>query len=71
MTFEILEELTKGYSAEDFPIVGGNFYLEKKLFFKGESDGIRFFRVETFQHNGWCRINVYWEDGTIEEMYEK
>lgn len=69
MTFEILEELTNGY--EDFPVVGDNFYLEKLLIFKGESDGRRFFRVETFQHNDWCRIKVYWEDGTVEEMYEK
>lgn len=26
--------------------------------------------VETFQKNGWIRTNVYWEDGTIEELYE-
>lgn len=25
--------------------------------------------VTTFQSNGWVRDNVYWIDGTIEELY--
>lgn len=24
----------------------------------------------TFQHNGWIRKNVYWRDGTREELFE-
>lgn len=28
-------------------------------------------RVDTFQANGWIRINYYWSDGTVEEMYER
>ena len=27
--------------------------------------------ASTFQHNGWIRNNVFWEDGTTEELYEK
>jgi hypothetical protein len=30
-----------------------------------------FFRVTVFQHNGWNRINIYYEDGTLEEEYSK
>ena len=26
--------------------------------------------VVTFQSNGWVRKNVYWRDGTREELYE-
>lgn len=26
--------------------------------------------VVTLQHNGWTRRNVYWRDGTREELYE-
>lgn len=26
--------------------------------------------VVTYQHNGWTRRNVYWRDGTREELYE-
>ena len=68
---ESLEEITKDYADEDFPLTGKNIYGESLFIFKGESDGKRFFKVTTFQHNDWCRIKVYWEDGTVEEMYEK
>ena len=27
--------------------------------------------VETFQANGWTRMNYYHRDGTVEELYEK
>lgn len=29
--------------------------------------------VETFQHNGWLRTNIYYDDmyGTSEELYER
>lgn len=26
--------------------------------------------ITTCQKNGWLRINVYWKDGTYEELYE-
>ena len=26
--------------------------------------------VVTFQSNGWTRRNVYWRDGTTEELFE-
>lgn len=25
---------------------------------------------ETYQHNGWVRKNIYWRDGTREELFE-
>ena len=27
--------------------------------------------VRTYQHNNWCRTNIYWKDGTVEELYDK
>lgn len=27
--------------------------------------------IKTFQENGWVRINVYYRDGTEEELYRK
>ena len=27
--------------------------------------------LTTAQHNGWCRINEYYPDGTATESYEK
>ena len=29
------------------------------------------YKVATLQHNGWVRVNYYYEDGTVEEIYEK
>ena len=26
--------------------------------------------IKTAQHNGFIRVNVYWKDGTREELYE-
>lgn len=26
--------------------------------------------ISTYQRNGWIRENVYWRDGTVEELYE-
>ena len=27
--------------------------------------------IRTFQKNGWVRINVYYKDGTVEELFER
>ena len=27
--------------------------------------------LQTFQHNNWVRTNIYYKDGTIEELYDK
>ena len=27
--------------------------------------------TRTIQHNGWQRINIYYPDGTAEELYER
>lgn len=63
-----------------------NFTNECKLPFDGVNDndesilissGIdnesneKYYKVKTKQNNGWIRTNIYWEDGTIEELYEK
>lgn len=29
------------------------------------------YRVATLQKNGWCKINIYHSDGTIEELYDR
>ncbi len=35
----------------------------------GRGDG--FVYVETFQGNGWTRLEYYYEDGTVEETYSR
>jgi len=71
MTFKDYEEITKEFADEDFPLAGENENGEHLFIFKGEEDGVRFFKVTTFQHNDWIRTNYYYEGGRVEELYEK
>lgn len=34
-------------------------------------DNEPYYRVDTVQENDWLRTNIYYEDGTIEELYDK
>ena len=34
-------------------------------------DNEPYYKVETIQENDWVRTNIYYEDGTIEELYDK
>lgn len=71
MTFWDYEEMTKDFTDDDFPIGATNQYNEPVIITKGERDGERFFKTMTAQNNDWLRINYYYEDGRIEELYEK
>lgn len=68
MTFRELEKFTEG---KELPLFCHNEDKEVVVVEEGCREGERFFRLTTAQHNDWCRINVYWEDGTVEEMYRK
>ena len=54
------------YGDSDVPFGGTNENSESTLIsvFKDRID------VTTWQHNGWTRRDVYWRDGTCEELYE-
>jgi len=53
------------------PIGGRNSDNEIIIVSAGEDCGESFYRLTTAQHNGWIRINTYWESGTTEETYRK
>ena len=38
---------------------------------EGRSEAGHFYRLTTAQHNNWCRINVHYEDGSVDEIYKK
>lgn len=65
------DELVKMTDGKTLPLVGKNEDNEVVIIEAGASEGDRFFRVTTVQHNDWCKINTYWESGTIEETYKK
>lgn len=67
-TFEQLKQETQGYG---FPLYGENEDAENQIIEVGANEELgQFFRITTFQHNGWTRINIYYEDGTTEELFE-
>ena len=37
----------------------------------GRNEIGRYYQTRTAQNNGWERINIYYEDGTTEELYDK
>ena len=53
--------------ADEFtePAIGKNLHQEKVMI-SVNHDNIT---VETFQWNGWVRQTVYWDDGTVEELF--
>lgn len=68
MTYYDYLDLTKEFSS--FPIAGKNENGENVMIEHYDGDE-PYFKVTTFQNNGWTRINCYHKDGSIEEIYEK
>ena len=50
------------------PYLGNNDSGEAVTLYQSE-DG-NYYVVETLQSNGVCRVNTYYEDGTVTEWYE-
>ena len=65
--FGALKELMKNHEKYSSSLVGENENHESVVI------GIYADCIvtETLQNNGWTRKNVLWDDGTIEELYEK
>lgn len=51
----------------DMPLVGEN---EDGEMVMTEATS-EFVRIVTYQQNGWVRVNYFYPDGTIEELYER
>ena len=34
-------------------------------------NGVKFYQIKTYQENGWTRINIFYEDGSTEELFSK
>lgn len=55
---------------DDLPAVGVNSDDETILIELVNMDGEQVIKWTTCQSNGWERINYYWSDGTVEELYK-
>lgn len=62
-----LREIMNEYGDIDHMIFGENQDGEDQRISIGQENIF----VDTFQMNGWVRRNVFWYDGTVEEIYLK
>ena len=62
-----------GFSESDLPLLGKNEDGESVIVsaITNIFDGSTAFKLETAQDNGWMRINIFYQDGTSEELYER
>ena len=76
MTYQYLMARTYG---KPMPLAGKNIdgenviieHRTEKWSYGEESWERNYFQVTTAQHNGWTRINLLFEDGSHEELYQK
>ena len=59
--------IMKHYKEFPMPLSGKN-EVGENLIISINKDNIT---VQTLQNNGWVRTNVYYDDGVIEELYER
>ena len=68
MTYQELKEMTKG---KTLPLTAENEDGERVIIEKGHNGDLEYYQLSTFQSNDWVRINRYYEDGSIDETYER
>ena len=57
-------------SGKELPLSATNENGENVIIENDYIDGEHAFRLTTAQHNNWCRINTFYQDGTVDEMFE-
>lgn len=68
MTYQKLEEMTK---EKTLPLMAENESKERVIIEKLHNGDMKYYQLSTFQNNDWVRINRYYEDGSIDETYER
>ena len=58
---------TRGFTA----LVGKNEDSENVIVEGHVEDGELIWYIITHQNNGWTRTNVYYADGTVDELYDR
>lgn len=68
MNYSMIKNLVRG---KNLPVSATNENGENVIIEEGSDSELgHFYRTETAQHNNWCRINYYYENGDTEELYE-
>lgn len=63
-------DLTEEFKSEDFPVAGLNENGERVIIDRYDGDE-SYFKVTTYQNNDWIRINYFYKDGSVDEIYER
>lgn len=63
-------DLTEEFKCEDFPVAGLNDSGERVVIDRYDGDE-SYFKVTTYQNNDWIRINYFYKDGSVDEIYER
>lgn len=67
MTYQEIKQLCQG---KHLPTTAKNEDGENVIIEQG-CDEMNFFKLTTAQNNGWARINLIYEDGSTDELYQK
>jgi hypothetical protein len=65
------KEIQSWCNNENIPTFDINDDGENVIIEAGKNEMGKYYKLTTVQHNGWCRVNYYYEDGCMEETYEK
>ena len=68
MNYQKLEDVLRG---KTLPLMAENESGERVIVEKGHNGDLEYYQLSTFQSNDWIRINCYYEDGSIDETYER
>ena len=70
MTYYDYLDLTNQFKPEEFPVAGMNENGERVVIDRYDGEEA-YFKVTTFQNNDWIRVNYYYQDGSVDEIYER
>lgn len=68
MNYKDLEKIING---RETPLMGNNQDGEVVIVEAGRDDNGPYYRTTTAQNNNWCRINTYYEEGSVTESFER
>lgn len=68
ITFENLDVFC---STTNLPATAVNDNGESVIISTEPFEGSYCYRLDTCQHNGWIRTNYYYEDGSIDELFDR
>ena len=68
MDYKTIKQFVAGRAC---PLSAENEKGELVIISEGEQNDVHFYETQTAQNNNYVRTNVYWEDGTVEEIFER